>query len=120
MRFKSRDGLMSSDDREEVALWDRICDGQASAQARGSALLRAHGVKLEHPDDGWVDRERNTITPSYPRFDDGVEVGDLIALGWPRDGYRLVRCTRIVQRRILIPTVTYSFVDTGERVEIPS
>lgn len=115
--YRSRDGLASSSDRQVVELWESICTEQASAQDRASALLRAKGVKMEHPDDGWVNRERNTIAPCYPRFDDGVSEGDLIALGWPSSGYRLVRCTRVERSGILVPFVTYAFEETGTRVD---
>ncbi len=54
--------------------------------------LRTLGVKMVHPDDGWVKRETNELCPTYPQFDDGVCIGDLIALGWPNE-YRVVRVT---------------------------
>lgn len=116
MRYTSSDGLMSSADPQAVALWESICNDQASEQVKATALLKARGVKLEHPDDGWVNRERNSITPSYPRFDERPAVGDLIALGWPWQGYRLVRCTKVERGGVLIPTVTYWFEETGEHV----
>ena len=53
--------------------------------------LREQGAKAAHPDDGWVDRERNRIHLTYPQFDDGVRVGDLLALGWPTGPTRMVR-----------------------------
>lgn len=115
--YTSRDGLMSSNDPARVADWEAICDRQNQEQLSASEALRAMGVKLEHPDDGWVDREKNSITPSYPRFNSRPEVGDLIALGWPWSGYRIVRVTRVEHGGILIPTTTYSFEDTGERIE---
>lgn len=116
--YRSSDGLMSSSDPQAVALWESICAEHASAQSRASAVLRAKGVKMEHPDDGWVNRDRNTVAPCYPRFDDGVSEGDLIALGWPSSGYRLVRCTTVERSGILVPLVTYSFEETGDRVDL--
>ena len=67
------------------------------------AALRAQGVKAAHPDDGWVDREANTVLFTYPQFDDGAKVGDLVALGWPRwnsakPQHRIVRITGEVVR----------------------
>lgn len=108
-RFKSADGLAQSNDRAAIALWDSIGADTATQQREASARLRATGVKAEHPDDGWVDRERNSVQFCYPRFNDGVDVGDLIALGWPWSGYRIVRCTRIEHSGILLPTVRYFF-----------
>ena len=32
-------------------------------------------------DDGWVNRDRNTVVFSYPRFNMNPKVGDVIALG---------------------------------------
>jgi len=60
------------------------------------AKLRSDGVKMARPDDGWVDRENDVIRGPhcYPDFDDGVAVGDLVALGRP-ESYRLVRVTQI-------------------------
>lgn len=61
------------------------------------AQLRSIGIKAAHPDDGHVKRDKSKyhdfVTFCYPQFDDGVEVGDRIALGW-HDQYRV----RIVQR----------------------
>lgn len=72
--------------------WVRICMEAANEERDWIARLRAEGVKAAHPDDGWVDREANSVHFAYPQFDDGVEVGGLIALGWP-DRHRLVRVT---------------------------
>lgn len=52
-------------------------------------MLRRNGVKAAHPDDGWVNRERNGVRFCYPQFNDGAGVGDTVALGWP-DRHRLV------------------------------
>jgi len=57
--------------------------------------LREQGVKAAHPDDGWVNREKNTVRLEYPIFNDNPQVGDLIALGWPWRGYRLVLVTEL-------------------------
>jgi hypothetical protein len=61
--------------------------------------LRFRGVKAAHPDDGWVLRESNEVTLTYPQFNDGLCVGDLLALGWPeiREDVALMRCTRLVR-----------------------
>jgi len=65
------------------------------------AKLRLKGVKAAHPNDGWVDRTANTVTFSYPDFDDGVGLGDVIALGWPQRGsWRLVKVVEVLKRPI--------------------
>jgi hypothetical protein len=69
---------------DAVALFANIAADMERNQAGWIAALRASGVKAAHPDDGWVDRECNTVFFCYPQFDDGVAVGDLIALGWPQ------------------------------------
>jgi hypothetical protein len=52
--------------------------------------LRAVGVKAAHPDDGWVDRKDNRVHLAYPQFNDGLGLGDWLALGHPGD-MRIVR-----------------------------
>ena len=71
--------------------------------------LRRVGVKAAHPDDGWVDREANTVTFSCPQFNDNPHVGDLIALGRPED-WRLVRVTKV--RDGIVGMRYYTFEDT--------
>lgn len=110
---RSRDGLCSSLDPTVIHLWESICDRQSAEQVTATDRLRALGVKLEHPDDGWVNREQNYIRPCYPRFNLRPDEG---ALGWPWRGYRLVRCTHVEHGGVLIPTTTYFFEDSGERL----
>lgn len=117
MTYRSKDGLCWSSDPAAVATWDSIATRHASEQATASRRLRALGVKLEHPDDGWVNRDEDSVSPCYPRFDLSPGTGDLIALGWPDSGYRLVRCTSVEHRGVLIPKTVYLFKDTGERLE---
>ncbi len=62
--------------------WDWIAD------------LRARGVKAAHPNDGWVNRIDNMLQLVYPQFNDGVQVGDIIALGDSSE-YHLVKITFI-------------------------
>lgn len=99
---------------EVVALWHDICDKQETTKRDWIAKLRAKGVKAAHPDDGWVDRENSTVCFCYPQFDDGPQVGDRIALGWP-DGHRVVIVTAISVDGRLAPTTRYSFNGSGSR-----
>lgn len=139
MRLTSRDGLMSSIYPESVALYESIVDSQAATKASWTNMLREAGVKLAHPDDGWVHRERNVFSLSwYPQFNDRPEVGDLMAFGWPLDdgqepsygtdkngcavaryGYRLVRVTDVRREGVLIPMTYYHYEDTGLRLPPP-
>lgn len=73
-----------------VAAWADACISSQHQLDKWIASLRGDGIKAAHPDDGWVDRQNNTVHFAYPDFDDGVEVGDRIALGWP-DEWRIVK-----------------------------
>lgn len=90
-----RDGSTVRGDREHVARVVAIEENMRRQERNSVAELRAQGVKAAHPDDGWVNRERNTVRLEYPTFNDRPQVGDLIALGWPWRGYRLVRVTAL-------------------------
>lgn len=110
--YTSEDGLARSNDDGLILAWNQIGRMQAVDNDRWVAQLRAQGVKGAHPDDGWVDRVTNVVQFAYPRFDDGVEVGDRIALGTPKS-YRLVEVTAIVIGGILAPTKRYVFKEAG-------
>jgi hypothetical protein len=69
---------------------DVVREGEI-AQEKWIRELRARGIKAAHPDDGWVDRERNLVFFAYPHFNDGAKIHDLIALGWHFDKTRIVR-----------------------------
>ena len=134
MKFTSRDGLMSSADPKAVDLWESITADNESAERNWTEILRSAGVKLAHPDDGWVERDRNTFSLSwYPAFNDNPQVGDLIAFGSPpqtnhyrprdgkpesaHDGYRICRVTKVDDRSgVLARIVTYHYEDTGARM----
>ena len=68
----------------------------ATEKAEWIADLRRRGVKAAHPDDGWVDREAGTIHLCYPLFNDGLSVGDLLALGYPGNKTRIVRVVEAI------------------------
>ena len=70
--------------------------------------LRSIGVKAAHQDEGWVDREHNEISFTYPDFYDDPGVGDVVALGWP-DKHRIVVLTS--KRTSLMGIVWWSFKD---------
>lgn len=127
---------MSSSDPEAVALWEKICADQENAKGDWTGRLRAAGVKLAHPDDGWVKRDRNSFSLSwYPQFDDHPEEGDLIAFGRPPqgeqyyragpnpgpecayEGYRICRVTKVVRRTSILGYFQdFAYEDTGVRL----
>lgn len=80
-----------SGDPEAVARAVKIDKDMAAQQRAWIAQLRADGVKAAHPDDGWVDREKNAVSLCYPQFNDGLDIGDRLALGWPWHNTRIVR-----------------------------
>lgn len=93
-------GAVISGHAEHVARARQRDHDRQAEQVAWIAALRGAGVKAAHPDDGWVNRERNTVHLAYPQFNDGLSVGDLLALGWPGDEVdreRGVRRTRLVR-----------------------
>jgi len=90
----------SAEGNSFAASFAQACREAQNAQDKWIAELRSNGVKAAHPDDGWVDRERNTVHFAYPQFNDGPGVGDKVALGQP-DKYRIVTITRAASGLVL-------------------
>lgn len=102
-----RDAMHSPDPAAKM-IWRNICDDHEKLKQKAVQDLRALGVKLAHPDDGWVKRELDgsgEVSPAYPLFDDGPKVGDLIALGHPDAATKIM---------VGIDSVPYAF--TGYRL----
>lgn len=92
-----------------VARWAQICREAHDRDEAWIAMLRREGIKAAHPDDGWVDREKNTVCFAYPQFNDGAGVGDKIALGWASGKWRIVTITgRAVERWAFSPNIPQS------------
>lgn len=91
--------VMTTTDPKFEALWMRIGRQQERNKERCAKMLVAgYGVKIIHPDDGWVNREKNILTPCYPiLFDKSAAPGDLIALGSPDTDERVIGHYRIVR-----------------------
>lgn len=84
-----------------VASLVKICRDAASHEKRWIAAMRSAGLKAAHPDDGWVDRERNEVGFCYPSFYDNPRVGDEIALAYHFDrNPRFVRIVAVVHKPI--------------------
>lgn len=92
--------------------WHKIISDGARQEEQWVAELQACGVVAAHPNDGWVDREKNTFHLAYPQFNDGVLVGSLVCLGQPfeQDKNRIVRVTSI-KENALADWPRYSFQD---------
>lgn len=87
-------GSVVSGHAEHVAQAAAIDNDMQRQERDWIAGLRAQGIKAAHPDDGWVGRDCDRIHLCYPQFNDGLAVGDLLALGWP---WRETRIVRIVE-----------------------
>jgi len=77
--------------------WINVCREGHRREQQYLVALRQRGCKAAHPDDGWVGREKNELQFVYPHFNDGVKVGDLVALGYEFD--RTTRIVRLTERR---------------------
>lgn len=80
-RYTAPTGEIVEGHDDFVDMYEKITNENIKKQEKWIAWLREYGVKLAHPNDGWNDRNRKIFTPAYPYFDDGVIIGDLIALG---------------------------------------
>lgn len=139
-RYQSSDPNIVSTTPEGAMLLEKILADERNRSQDWQTRLRAVGVKLEHPDDGWVDRERCTFSLSwYAKFNDNPHVGDLIAFGRPPrgefsiyhdddpvramwEGYRIVRVTQTDvsdedhERWPTIKAQRFWYEDTGMRM----
>ena len=79
--------------------------------------LREAGFKAAHPNDGLVDRKHDQMTLSYPHFNDGAGVGDLVMLGCADrpETMRPVRLTGI-RESVFFPSLVYW---TFEPADVP-
>jgi hypothetical protein len=109
-----RDGSSITGQADLVAFAAQAEQEAAARMQDWVSALIARGVKAAHPDDGWVDREANSVTFAYARFDLDPQIGDLIALGDPEE-YRLVRVVDRQFRNLLTAKVIYTFAPGGER-----
>lgn len=96
--------------KEFVNSWNNHAQSNHEMEVKWIAAMRSMGVKLAHPDDGWVKRSESIVSPCYPQFDDQPQVGDLIALGcWYE--HRLVRVTKVTVNKFFKEYISYRFED---------
>jgi len=114
--FERQDGHCKSNNMEHVSLWNQIATERKENELKWIEELRAQGIKAAHPDDGWVDRKINKVSFCYPQFNDGVFIGDIIALGTYEE-WRLVKVTE--QRGTLINSQVFMFEPIVEKEEAP-
>lgn len=82
--YSSSDGLvqgMGESGRQFVENYEQASKEDELKTKEWVAKLRSLGVKASHPDDGWHKREEKYFGISYPEFNDGIKVGDMVALG---------------------------------------
>lgn len=82
--YCSGDGLCSGigeSGKKFVDVYEKTKKEQEERKAKFVFLLRQLGVTASHPDDGWHDRNGNNFGLAYPYHNDGVKVGDMVALG---------------------------------------
>ena len=97
--------MIKINDPEVGALVARVFADRDREKREWIARLRVNGVKAAHPDDGWVDRPlfgAKTVHFANPQFCDGLEPGDLVAIGQPCDQdsrHRIVRLVEHVEHR---------------------
>ncbi len=78
---KSKDELLSSHSDKFVNFYNNICSDRKVKLNEFIKKLKALNIKANHPDDGWHERKDRYFQFSYPRFNDGVNIGDMVALG---------------------------------------
>lgn len=78
-----------------VGSWVDSVNKAQTAEGEWIKRLKVEGYKAAHPNDGWVDRKENKIHLCYPQFNDGLQVGDKMMLGWPSGNERPIRITGI-------------------------
>ena len=78
-----------------MAAWVDGVNKAQTAESEWIKNLRIEGYKAAHPNDGWVNREENKIHLAYPQFNDGLQVGDKMMLGWASGNERPIRITGI-------------------------
>lgn len=84
-----------TNDTEFKELWESAVLDTAGAESVWIEELQRQGISAAHPDDGWVNKEKNYFSLVYPQFNTGVQIGSIVALG-NATKYRLIKVTRIV------------------------
>lgn len=106
--------LMTSSDQGQKDAWLGICQSRERSRQEWIANLRASSVKAARPDDGWVDRDRNEVTMCYPDFNDGLQVGDWLALGRHDGKTRIVELVEETSVRFIHgQTKRFRFIHTN-------
>ncbi len=108
--YKGGNGATVGGSQEFIDLWIENERKRAEEKKLWIEELRSKGIKAAHPNDGWVDRINNTVKFAYPQFNDGVEIGDLIALGTSYEDIRIVKVINI-ETSMIGEIICYWFED---------
>lgn len=82
-RYVGRSGEVVEGPLELCESYKKIDEEESKKEIEFVRKLRELGIRAAHPDDGWHKREEGYFGLSYPYFNEGVEVGDMVALGNP-------------------------------------
>lgn len=110
MKYIDKSGISISGEHPFVKLLIEETQRADFKERQLIAKLIQNGIKAMHPDDGWVNRETNEVTFTYPQFNLGVNIGDKIALGWTEDDIRIVKIIGI--KESLFGLIYYQFKET--------
>lgn len=78
-------GFMVEGEEGTIEVMKKICDDQKKKLETFIEKLRSIGIKALHYNDGWHNRKDRSFRLVYPSFDDGVEIGDNVALGCDKE-----------------------------------
>lgn len=99
MRYYSSDGSFSVNEKSLYLLpiFEENSRKRKEIENKRISYFRSINIKAAHPDDGWVDRENNTVILEYPIFQDEISVGDKIVLYENLSyKYRIVEVVKVI------------------------
>ena len=79
--YSSYDRLWESKNKGFLINMEKIKRDSENKKNIWVEWLKEGGIKGAHPDDGWHNREECYFSFSYPYFNNGVDIGDMVALG---------------------------------------
>jgi hypothetical protein len=108
----SNDNLMTTtnpDNYQHVVSYNQICEDYKSNKDSWIQSLKDQGYKAAHPNDGWVDREKNTVQFVYPHFNLCPQIGDKIMLGWHSESNNITAEVISIQEK----GITHRYIEYG-------
>ena len=67
--------------------WDELTFEAGLSKKEWIQALRDLGFQAAHPYDDWAQRKgrKDQLHLAYPQYNDGVDVGAIVMLGWPKN-----------------------------------